>query len=258
VICQDRRRRSLDITDSLHRLDGEVREDSIRRVTVDPELGPGTLSVTPLHDVSESGLAQRSVQRFEIVEKRAKVTVEEPIDPFAAAFRFGGDQCPKGVIVCRIGLGNPPAIGSDDAKRTSRSQQSIELTKHRRARLDGEAVENVVREDRGAAPVVERQWASKIAPEIHRTARPAIHVDPSRHHPIATSEVEQEPPLSAVGVGSSSPPGMETISQTHGPESHLAMNALEELDRNRGSLDKTADGVPFDHRAPGILRKFES
>ncbi len=234
---------------SLHRLDRHVREDSIRRVTVDPELGPGTFTVAPLHDLSEPGLAQRSFQGFEVVEERAEVTVEEPIDPFAPVSRLPGDQRPEGLIVRNVGLGDFPAIGSDQAKRPARRQQPMEFPEDRRARLDRKAIENVVREDRGAGLFVERQRASKIAPEIHRTARPAIRVDPPRHHPIAASEVEQEPPLSAVGVGSSSPRGMETVSGTHGPEDHLALDSLNELDRNPRSLDQIADGVSGTHRA---------
>jgi hypothetical protein len=149
---------------SLRRLDRHVGEDSIRRVTVDPELGPATLPVAPPHDVTEPGLAQRSIQGFEVVEKRAKVTVEKPIDPFASISRLPGARRPEGSVVCDVGPGDFLAIGSDQAKRPARLQQSMEFPEDRRARLGGKAIENVVGEDRGAAPVVERQRASKIAP----------------------------------------------------------------------------------------------
>jgi hypothetical protein len=234
---------------SLRRLDSEVRENSILRVTVDPELGPRTFSVTPPHDVSEPGVAQRSFQGFEVVEKRAEVTVEKPIDPFAPVSRLPGDRRPERVVVCDIGLGDLPAIGPDQAERPAWREQSMEFPEDRRARLDGQAIQNVVREDRGERAVIQRQWASKIAPEIHRTPRPPIHVHPSGHDPITTSEVEQELPLSTVGVGSSSPPGVDTISNTNGPENDLAMNALDELDRDRSSLDQVAYGVSNGHRA---------
>jgi hypothetical protein len=67
----------------------------------------------------------------------------------------------------------------------------MEFAKYQRPGLDGEGIENVVRKDRRARPVIERQGASKIAPQIHRTSRPTIHIDPSRHDTIAASEVEK-------------------------------------------------------------------
>jgi hypothetical protein len=211
---------------SLHRLDIEVRDDSVRRVTVDPELGDGTFSVAPLHNLPESGVPKRSLQGFEIVEKGTRVTVEKPINTFSSAFRLGEHRIPKGFIVSCVGFSDLPAVASHEAKCPSRLEQSMEFAEYRRAGLDREAIENVVRKDRRARLVVERQGASKIAPQIHRTSRPTIHVDPSWQDAIAASEVEQKPPLSAVEASPMSPSRMESTANANGPEDQLATDLL--------------------------------
>jgi hypothetical protein len=175
---------------SLHRLDIEVRDDPSRCVTIDPELADGAFSVPPLYDLSESGLTKRSLKGFKIVEKGTRVTAEKPIDPVSSAYRLGGDHLPKGLIVVRVGLHDLFAIVPDQAKRPSRLEQSMEFPKDRRAGLDGEAVEHVVRKDGRARPVVERQRAPKVAPQIQPRLRPTVHVDPSGQAGITAPEVE--------------------------------------------------------------------
>jgi hypothetical protein len=129
----------------------------------------------------------------------------------------------------------------------------MEFPKDRRPGLNGDAVDNVVHKDRSARPGIERQGASKIAAQIHRASRPAVHIDPSCHDTIAAAEVEQEPSFSAVRAGTPSPSQMESTSDTDGPENYLPLDLLCELDRDRRPLDKLTNGVPAAHRTSEVL-----
>ena len=233
---------------SFHRLNIEIRDDSIRRVTIDPELGKRAFSVAPLDDLAESGLAKRELQGFKIIDKGTGMTVEKPIDPFSPTRRSGAGHFPKSWIVSGIGLGDFLAIVDDHAKRPARLEQSMEFPKYRRPRLDGEAVENVIRKNRRARPGIKRQGASKIAPQIHRTSLPAVHIDPAWHDTIAAAEIEQEPPSPPVGAGAPSPSRMEAASNTNGPEKPLPADLPHQLHRNRRPLDTPTNCLSDAHR----------
>jgi hypothetical protein len=95
--------------------------------------------------------------------------------------------------------------------------------------LHREGRKDVVGKNRRARPVVERQAAPKVAPQIHGTSRPTVDIDPPREKTVAAAEVEQEPPFPPVRQGAPPPSGMKTASKTNRPEKELPTDLVHEL-----------------------------